>query len=188
MFCEKTGQFYTWLGKDRRLVMYPYANNTMMNFVAIYPSDESEAIDKELNQGRRKDLLLKLFSSFGEKEKLLLSHMDFESSKIWTLYDMEMVPTWVNEKLALLGDAAHPILPYQGQGDAQAIEDAASLAVVLSFGTPREEIPDRLILYQQCRKERASKIQQYARLEGRDASEISRVGYKPDSKSLALLK
>ena len=69
----------------------------------------------------------------------------------------------------------------QGQGGGQAIEDAASLAVVLGRGTPKEDIPERLKLYEKCRYERANKIQQYTRLAGRDATEIARSGQHLDS-------
>jgi hypothetical protein len=81
---------------------------------------------------------------------------------------MKNMPSWVNGRLALLGDAAHPFLPHQGQGGGCAIEDAASLAVVLPMGTKVEEIPERLKLYETCRYERAHKIQEYSRLAGND--------------------
>jgi 2-polyprenyl-6-methoxyphenol hydroxylase-like FAD-dependent oxidoreductase len=69
----------------------------------------------------------------------------------------------------------------QGQGGGQAIEDAASLAVMLGRGTPREEIPEKLKLYQKCRQERANRIQQYTRLAGRDTAEIAKSGQVLDS-------
>jgi hypothetical protein len=59
----------------------------------------------------------------------------------------------------------------QGQGAGQAIEDAASLAVVLPLGTPLSDIPSRLKLYQECRHERATKIQEISRLVGKDAGD-----------------
>lgn len=59
----------------------------------------------------------------------------------------------------------------QGQGAGQAIEDAASLAVVLPLGTPLSSIPSRLKLYEKCRYERASKIQEFSRLVGKDAGD-----------------
>lgn len=74
----------------------------------------------------------------------------------------------------------------QGQGGGQAIEDAASLAVVLPKGTPRTEIPERLKLYEKCRHERATTIQHYTRLAGRDASEIAAAGEKLDSRLAAI--
>ncbi len=56
----------------------------------------------------------------------------------------------------------------QGQGGGIAIEDAASLSVVLPFGTKPEEIPERLQLYEKIRFERANKIQEFSRQAGKD--------------------
>jgi hypothetical protein len=56
----------------------------------------------------------------------------------------------------------------QGQGAGQAIEDAASLAVMLPANTPLDQIPARLKLYEKCRMERASKIQEVSRISGKD--------------------
>jgi hypothetical protein len=68
----------------------------------------------------------------------------------------------------LLSDAilTHPL--DQGQGAGQAIEDAASLAVMLPTHTPLDQIPARLKLYEKCRMERASRIQEVSRVSGRD--------------------
>jgi hypothetical protein len=65
--------------------------------------------------------------------------------------------------VCLLGDAAHPFLPHQGQGGAQAIEDAAALGALFPLGTRLSDIPDRLNLYFECRYERATTIQTYSR-------------------------
>ena len=81
----------------------------------------------------------------------------------------------------MIGDAAHPFLPNQGQGGAQAIEDAVSLAAVLPFGTNSDEIPDRLRVYEACRYERAHTIQEFTRISGRDLDE-SEGAVKLDSK------
>ena len=58
--------------------------------------------------------------------------------------------------------------PDQGQGAGQAIEDAASLAVILPMGVALDSIPARLKLYEKCRYKRASEIQELSRLIGRD--------------------
>lgn len=78
----------------------------------------------------------------------------------------------------LIGDAAHPFLPHQGQGAGIAIEDAAALAVVLERGLAREEVPERLKLWGNIRYERANKIQQYSRLPGQNIED----GVKLNSK------
>jgi 2-polyprenyl-6-methoxyphenol hydroxylase-like FAD-dependent oxidoreductase len=56
----------------------------------------------------------------------------------------------------------------QGQGAAQAIEDAAALTVILPAGTVPCEIPERLSIYEEIRYERAHVIQEYSRLAGKD--------------------
>jgi 2-polyprenyl-6-methoxyphenol hydroxylase-like FAD-dependent oxidoreductase len=60
-----------------------------------------------------------------------------------------------------------------GQGGAQAIEDALSLGVFLSAGTKGSEVPERLALYEQARKERAERIQQATRTSGLDRSVLA---------------
>lgn len=58
------------------------------------------------------------------------------------------------------------------------MEDAISLAAVLPLGTPKDQVADRLKLYQKCRKERADKIQQFTRLSGKGAKELEATGQK----------
>ncbi|KAF2021434.1 FAD/NAD(P)-binding domain-containing protein, partial [Aaosphaeria arxii CBS 175.79] len=170
-FAEKEGHLGMFFAQDRRVIIYPTTNNTLLNFVCIHPTAESEidrSGDGEWSQQGHKSKLLEVYKDFDPALVKLLSLADEDTLKVWELLDMENLPTWTDGKLVLIGDAAHPFTPHQGQGAAQAIEDAASLGVVLPLGTPLEEIPERLKLYEKCRYERASKIQEYSRLAGRD--------------------
>jgi 2-polyprenyl-6-methoxyphenol hydroxylase-like FAD-dependent oxidoreductase len=67
--------------------------------------------DLEWNAGGSKENLGKIFKDFGPRIAALISHVDDRSLKLWSLLDMEVLPTWVNGRLALMGDAAHPFLP-----------------------------------------------------------------------------
>jgi len=58
-----------------------------------------------------KENMLKIYKEFDPVMLAILEEADAESLKLWTLLDMEQLPTWTNDKLALLGDAAHPFLP-----------------------------------------------------------------------------
>ena len=169
-FAERDGELIIWYGSDRRVVMYPTSHNSLLNFVCIHPESESEGGD-DWNTKANKSMLLKVYKDFHPDCVSLISKADAESLKVWKLLDMPVLPTWVNDRLALLGDAAHPFLPHQGQGAGCAIEDAAALSVVLEKDTPREEIPTRLKLYESIRYERANRIQEYSRLAGRDLKE-----------------
>jgi hypothetical protein len=122
--------------------------------------------------------MLAIYKDFDPSVHTIIEHA--EDPKVWKLLDMDQMPTFVHERLALLGDAAHPFLPHQGQGGGQAIEDAVALAALLPLGTSRQEIPDRLQLYNECRYERAHKIQDFTRTAGKDASELAAEGKKLD--------
>lgn len=150
--------------------MYPTRNNELLNFVCFYPDRDSESSDDNESWKRAgsMDGLLKAFEGFDPRVRALLAMADPASLKVWKLTDMEPVAQWHSGKFCVVGDAAHPFLPHQGQGGAQAIEDGVALGVLLPKGTKPEEVPDRLKLYQACRKERAEKVQEATRQSGKD--------------------
>lgn len=166
-FAEKAGELIIWYGQDRRIVMYPTSDNRLLNFVCIHPSNESEA-GEDWTTDTNKSTLLAVYKDFDPACLALISKADPASLKSWKLLDMSILPTWINERLALIGDAAHPFLPHQGQGAGVAMEDSATLSTVLEKGLKREEVPARLKLYETIRYERANKIQEYSRLAGKD--------------------
>lgn len=170
---ERKGELCIWYAADRRIVMYPTSNNDLLNFVAIHPEAESaDDTDGDIwGKTSNSERMLQIFSSFEPALLRLLAKADPGSVKVWKLLDMDALPKFNEGRLALLGDAAHPFLPHQGQGGGVAIEDAASLAVVLPLGTPVDEIPDRLALYNSIRHERAHKIQDFSRIIGQDNME-----------------
>lgn len=177
-FVESPGKLTIWYGADRRVVVYPCQHNELLNFVCIHPQQESEAGD-DWNQGGKRDKLLEIYKDFDPAVLALLGKADPETLKAWKLLDMEVIPRWTNERLALLGDAAHPFLPHQGQGGGCAIEDAASLAVMLPPGTQPEEVRERLKIYEKTRYERANRIQEYSRVAGSDLKDNVKLDSKP---------
>lgn len=166
-FVRHPGELVIWYGADRRIVMYPTSNNELLNFVNIHPESESEA-NNDWNTRGHLAKMLEVYKDFDSAVLALLEKADPASLKVWKLLDMPILPTWINERLALLGDAAHPFLPHQGQGGGCAIEDAASLAVCFPSDTPASEVPARLKLYESIRYERANRIQEYSRMAGHD--------------------
>ena len=58
-------------------------------------------------------MLLKVFEDFDPALLQLISKVDEDGLKLWSLLNMDPLPSWTNEKLALLGDAAHPYTPRQ---------------------------------------------------------------------------
>lgn len=152
------------------LVMYSCRDNNELNFVAIYPDDVGDSLPAGWGQKASKEALVKKFEGFGESFRAVLDKVDPETLKVWGLMDMNTLNSWTKGRCCLLGDAAHPFLPYLGQGGACAVEDAISLAIMLDRGLTPEQIPERLELYQACRIERADTLQQYTRETGKQMS------------------
>ncbi|KAK4451635.1 3-hydroxybenzoate 6-hydroxylase 1 [Podospora aff. communis PSN243] len=166
---ERKNALSLWFGHDRRVVMYPCNGNELLNIVCIHPESESQATQSdEWNKQASIEQVLKVYKNFDPALKALMSKVDSTKVQVWQLLDMEKLPTWVSGKLVLLGDSAHPFTPHQGQGAAQAIEDAAVLTSILPPGTVSCEIPERLGIYEEIRYERAHVIQEYSRLAGKD--------------------
>jgi salicylate hydroxylase len=88
-----------------------------------------------------------------------------DSTMRWALYDREPLPAWSFGHVALLGDAAHAMLPHQGQGAVQSIEDAVVLAHCLERAGPAD-VSEWLKLYERVRKPRAERVQQASRITG----------------------
>ena len=165
--CEKPSTFTLFIGSDRRIIMYPTSNNELLNLVCIHPEEESNGGD-DWTTDASKESLLRVYRSFTPAVHALLAKADPTSLKVWRLLDMEDLPTWVSGRFALIGDAAHPFLPHQGQGAAVAIEDAAALGVMLERGVRKEEVQERLKLYERARYKRAGTIQEFTRQTGMD--------------------
>lgn len=171
-----------WFGIDRRVIVYPTSNNSLLNFVCIHPDSCSEIGGNEgWGKFGNKENLLAIYEGWDEDMLEMLKMAPSQSSdpdtnstitlKTWHLLDMYPLPSFTKENLVLLGDAAHPYLPHQGQGAGSAIEDAAALAVVLGRDVRREEIQDRLKLYEAIRKARAHRIQEFSRVSGKEIEE-----------------
>ena len=164
-FVEKTGELRLLYGTDRRIVIYPCRNNTLLNFVAMHPDEETEASADDWDESSSKETMLSCFTSYPEDVRALLAKTSPEGIKLWKLLDHEELgkENWVHGKVALLGDAAHGFLPHQGQGGAQAIEDGAALGALFPLGTRPSDVPHRLELYVQARYDRATMVQDFTR-------------------------
>jgi 2-polyprenyl-6-methoxyphenol hydroxylase-like FAD-dependent oxidoreductase/acetoacetate decarboxylase len=172
IYVQGPGELYVWYSSDRRVVMYPTNNDEELNFVCIHPSKETNATG-DWNNETSVGTMLKVFQDFHPSVKALLKKANPATLKVWNLLDMDKLPTFTTGRMALIGDAAHPFTPHQGQGAGMAMEDAVSLAVMLPAGTKVEEIKERLQLYNSARYERSHTIQNFSRIAGQDEKDRS---------------
>ena len=165
------GSMDMWYAEDRKVVMYPCADNTLLNFVCIHPAELSDAAaTADYDTSASKEKLLEVFQAFEPAVQAFLQMAQPGTIKVWPLFDMKQLPTFVRGRMALIGDAAHPFLPHLGQGGAQAIEDGVALGTMLPRSVDKAEVPTRIQLYNEARHERASNIQTWTRLAGMDGA------------------
>ena len=148
---ELTNQI--WMGPNAHFVHYFVSAGRLVNFVAITEQD-SWLGESWVDRGEVADVLA-AFQGWHDQVLSIIGAAD-ETYK-WALFDRSPLQSWSAGRITLLGDACHPMLPFMGQGGAQAIEDGATLTTcLLKF---LNDIPAALHLYEQLRLPRASRLQ-----------------------------
>ncbi|KAL5536479.1 hypothetical protein ACEPAF_301 [Sanghuangporus sanghuang] len=149
-----------WMGPMRHVVGYCIRARREYNLVMIHPdtgSVESWSSEGDIETMREE------FKDFEPRIIKIMSHVD--RALKWRLMEREPLSTWVHSenRVVLLGDSCHPMLPYHAQGAAMAIEDSAVLGSVLSRLAEISDLGNLLRSYEQLRKPRTSKTQAASR-------------------------
>lgn len=151
-----------WMGEGKHFMVFPVRAGTLLNYVGFVPLAE-ETVESWSAVGDR-DELAASFEGWDPRIGHLLSKV--EHCFWWGLFDRRPLKTWVNGRVTLLGDAAHPMLPHLGQGVNQGVEDAVALSIFLE-GRSSDDVPAALKAYEALRHPRASMVQTEARQNGR---------------------
>jgi salicylate hydroxylase len=153
---------HLWLGHDAHLVHYPVKAGKLINIVGIVHDEWNEVGWSAA--GDRTDILRHFARwAWSEKARALISIPDRWLK--WALYDRKHPFRAAKVPVTLLGDAAHPMLPFLAQGAAMAIEDAAVVADML--GKYLDDPNDALRAYAGARWHRTARAQQFSRRQGR---------------------
>ena len=150
-----------WLGKGKHFLTFPVRAGEIINYVGFVPADEE--MKESWSAPGDPGVLRREFEGWDPRIETLLAQV--QSTFRWALYDREPLPTWTKQRLTLLGDAAHPMLPHLGQGANQSIEDGMALATILGRANG-ETAPAALVAYEKLRRERVAQVQRGARENG----------------------
>jgi len=150
-----------WMGEGKHFIVFPVRAGRLLNYVGFVPSKDAKAESWSAIGDR--DELASAFVGWDAPVVRLLEAI--ESCFWWGLYDRKPLQSWTNGRLALLGDAAHAMLPHLGQGANQAIEDGVALAVLLEGRKPAD-VSAILPQYEKMRRVRTDVIQAEARKNG----------------------
>jgi salicylate hydroxylase len=149
-----------WIGEKRLFMRYPMRGQDLVNYAAFVNlegwDEEGWAIPSTIAELR---------AHYGDAEPMLLALIDAtppDQLFKWALHAREPLDSWIAGSVTLLGDAAHGMLPFMGQGAATALEDGMVLARCLAE-FPKAEALHR---YEAARRERTTMVQTQSRLLG----------------------
>lgn len=153
-----------WMGDSRHFMCYPLQQRKLINFVAGIPSDRP--LHGPWSGPAEVGELAAEFAGDGWDPKLQQFIGLIDRTFWWGLFDHEPLTDWSRGAITLLGDAAHTMLPHQGQGVSQAIEDSMALATFLAAADDVSDIPEAFRRYTAIRTQRTAILQSGSRRAG----------------------
>jgi salicylate hydroxylase len=159
-----------WLMPGAHVVHYPVRGGRAMALVVVIDGPWPGR-----GWGHATDAKTVLARVAGADSKLISLLKQASEWRSWALYDPAPLSTWFKGSVCLMGDAAHPVLPFLAQGGVMALEDAETLAVCIArFG---DDFPTAFAAYEAQRKDRVERVQRASRRNGTifHASGLSRV-------------
>jgi salicylate hydroxylase len=141
------------LGPGGHVVCYYLRGGALLNFVGLVETDDVS--DESWTVKTSWDALKAHFVGWHPTLQTVIDAADKDQCYRWSLHNRPPIRNWSTARATLLGDAAHPTLPYLAQGAAMAIEDGAVLMRSLAMA---DTIPAALQLYQRSRVDRTARI------------------------------
>ncbi|HYP71298.1 MAG TPA: FAD-dependent monooxygenase, partial [Variovorax sp.] len=152
-----------WMGPKAHIVTYYVKGGAAVNIVAV--NESADWVTESWTEPSTREELLAAYEGWHENIIRLFEKTDAQQIFKWGLFDRDPMAQWSQGRVTLLGDAAHPMLPFLSQGAAMAIEDAYVLAAALSHFDG--DLDCALGAYEAERRPRTARVQLEARERGR---------------------
>lgn len=151
-----------YLGTDRHILTFPVKQSALINVVAFI-TDRSSA-EPQLPEGEEwvqavsQQEMLEVFAGWGAASRAILECIP-EPTR-WALHELPELPRYHRGRVLLVGDAAHALVPHQGAGAGQALEDAYVLASLLGDeACTRDSVEQVLAAFEAVRHGRTCRVQ-----------------------------
>lgn len=151
-----------WLGPQAHIVHYPLRGGSVINLVAVMAEASPFPGQDIWSSPGDPALVAQHFAGWARPVRDLIAVAP--NWHKWPLFDREPFAGWTKGRVALLGDAAHAMLPFLAQGAAQAIEDADALSQAL---VSKADVAAALRSYAGARQARAGLVQKKSRTQGK---------------------
>ena len=149
------------IAPGRVFARYLVRNGELYNYVAFLATDEwaeeGWAIPSKV------DIVMDIFSDYNQQVKNIIAATPASDLFKWGIFAREPVSKWSTKNITLLGDAAHPLEPFMGQGASLAIEDGVVLGRIIEDSESSDEIVSR---YEAARIERAHFVTEHSKRAG----------------------
>ncbi len=139
------------IGPDRNVSHYSIRKDSLFNYLGFAKVDTWTEEGWMIRADPRE--VLEVFKDFQPDIISLLQATPPEGCFKWGLFDRDPIPRWTHGRVTLLGDAAHPMLPFLGQGAGMVIEDAVVLARAIAESP---DVDSALLRYESARRERTA--------------------------------
>ncbi|KAH8896393.1 FAD/NAD(P)-binding domain-containing protein [Thozetella sp. PMI_491] len=158
--------------QDEMILRYPCRDNLLQNFGFYATVDDVPANEQKWNTQTSKQVARSRMQGFHPALHKLLDYCNDDDMYLWKVADRDPLPNYHKDRLIVLGDAAHPMLPTLGNGAGMAIEDAGALGVIMEGVRDGSEVPGRLRVWDRVRRRRASAVQLLSRTVGVEYKDV----------------
>lgn len=145
-------------GKWDKIVLSPCNGGKLLSYYCFFPREEGDNLNQAWGVEDRP--VSELLDHYPTLDRQVFGHLGIGIDiQPWRLWIHDPYPYLHKQRVCLLGDAGHPMMPHQSQGACMAIEDAAALGILFSPAYFDGNIAQSLAVYDEVRLPRATRVQ-----------------------------